>query len=200
MQTFWPSLSVSCFRIAWARWHPAPIQKKFDGLVKNPSAALRRNCKCASLLSFCAPCIWSFLRNHRRGDFLRDHQVCLHKFIAIAKKSPDLTATGLPDNIPLWHRMQELLGAQDCFPTPIYRHACSHFSFDDRFPDSLSLVNRRPFNRVSQGLILEENKGCRSRFIILNVSKGELPANSKVNLEIEILNAQSIERNLNQIF
>ena len=31
--------------------------------------------KCPSLLSFCAPCIWSFLRNHRSGYFLRDHQV-----------------------------------------------------------------------------------------------------------------------------
>jgi hypothetical protein len=27
----------------------------------------------ASLLSFCAPGVWSFLRDHRSGDFLRDH-------------------------------------------------------------------------------------------------------------------------------
>jgi ABC-type branched-subunit amino acid transport system permease subunit len=28
----------------------------------------------ASLLRFCAPCIWSFLRSHRAKEFLRDHQ------------------------------------------------------------------------------------------------------------------------------
>jgi hypothetical protein len=83
---------------------------------------------------------------------------------------------------------------------PIYKNACSHFSFEDHFPYSLGIVNRRPFNRVSQGLILEENKSCRPSFIILNVFKGELPANSEANLEIEILNAKSIERNLNQVF
>jgi len=30
---------------------------------------LRRTCKCTSLLSFCAPCIWSFLQNHLSETF-----------------------------------------------------------------------------------------------------------------------------------
>ena len=30
---------------------------------------MRRTCKCDSLLSFCAPCIWSFLRIHLSATF-----------------------------------------------------------------------------------------------------------------------------------
>ena len=66
---------------------------KFDGLVKSPSAALRCNFVVAEgrggspsrpisgnpagcpYHRMCAPGIWSFLRNHRSGDFLRDHQI-----------------------------------------------------------------------------------------------------------------------------
>ena len=63
---------------------------KLNDLVKSPSAALRFNFVVAapegrgpsgtSLLSFCAPRIWSFLRNHRSGDFLRDHQTLMILF------------------------------------------------------------------------------------------------------------------------
>ena len=38
------------------------------------TSSLRRTRKCASPLSFCPPCIWSFLQNHRSTDFLRVHQ------------------------------------------------------------------------------------------------------------------------------
>jgi hypothetical protein len=62
-----------------------------DGFVKSPSAALRFNFVVAEgrgdspsrpisgnpagcpYHRICAPCIWSFLRNHRLCDFLRDH-------------------------------------------------------------------------------------------------------------------------------
>jgi hypothetical protein len=33
------------------------------------TSSLRRTPKCASLLSFCTPCIWSFLRNNPFADF-----------------------------------------------------------------------------------------------------------------------------------
>jgi len=45
-----------------------------DGFVKSPSAALRFNFVVAAhlegrfILSFCAPCIWSFLRNYQPGN------------------------------------------------------------------------------------------------------------------------------------
>jgi len=67
----------------------------FDGFVKSPSAALRFNFVVAEgrggspsrptsgnpagcpYHRIYAPCIWSFLRNHRFGDFLRDHHFSL---------------------------------------------------------------------------------------------------------------------------
>jgi hypothetical protein len=93
-------------------WYIALADRRIDGLVKSPSAALRFTpalldqklriegigrgsdfqeedsswglshrvnrcgvpCKYASLLSFCAPCIWSFLLCHPNFYFLRDHQ------------------------------------------------------------------------------------------------------------------------------
>ena len=36
-------------------------------------------CKYASLLMFCAPCIWIFLLCHPNFDFLRDHQPLMAK-------------------------------------------------------------------------------------------------------------------------
>jgi hypothetical protein len=60
------------------------------------TSSLQRTCKCASLLSFYAPCSWSFLRNHRLGDFLRDHQ------IKMARIQPEKKAkgTGTKPNLP----------------------------------------------------------------------------------------------------
>ena len=37
-------------------------------------SSLQRTSLVRSLLRFWAPCIWSFLRSHPFGDFLRDHQ------------------------------------------------------------------------------------------------------------------------------
>jgi hypothetical protein len=50
------------------------VSQKVHLLRCAATSSLRRTWLGASLLSFCAPCSWSFLRNHRSGDFLRDYQ------------------------------------------------------------------------------------------------------------------------------
>jgi hypothetical protein len=77
------------------------ISPFFDGFVKSPSAALRCNFVVAKgrggspsrptsgnpagcpYHRICAPCIWSFLRNHRLADFLRDHHYSMIRKMAL---------------------------------------------------------------------------------------------------------------------